>query len=116
MTTLQRATFPREPHLRLVNQTCPTCEQPIPNDRITQVKARLAARERELVNTAVSAERTKWQAEKETAIRSLTAQMQTKELAARAAGKKEAEAAMKDQLATAQQRAVLADQEKQRVA
>ena len=51
-------------HVHLAGDRCPTCDQPIPNDRIGEVQGRIAARERQLksesearVNAGVEAAR-----------------------------------------------------------
>ena len=36
----------REPHIHALGETCPMCDQPIPNDKAEEVRARMEAQER----------------------------------------------------------------------
>ncbi len=45
MAIFQSSTGPARAHLHLVGDRCPTCDQPIPNDRLDEVSKRIAARE-----------------------------------------------------------------------
>jgi hypothetical protein len=53
------------PHLHVVGLTCPTCEQPIPVERVQQVRARIEARDRELSEAAATRAAEQFATEKE---------------------------------------------------
>src|SRR6267142_2573722 len=44
-----------DPHVHALGETCPVCDQPIPNDKVEAVHARLAARERALSDAVKAA-------------------------------------------------------------
>src|SRR3954451_17122645 len=46
MATVQPALRPSQPHIHLQGALCPVCDQPIPNEKADQVKARIEARDR----------------------------------------------------------------------
>lgn len=82
-----------KPLLHVSGDRCPTCDQPIPNDRLDEVNSRIAAKERQLkdesearLSDAVQAEHAK----AETAIAAVQAQLAEREQAARAEGEKRA--------------------------
>lgn len=54
MSASQQPAVASRPHLHLAGDTCPYCEQPIPNERAAEVRARADAKERQ-VTDAVSA-------------------------------------------------------------
>jgi hypothetical protein len=41
-----------EPHVHVLTETCPTCDQPIPNEKAAEIRARAAAMERRLAEAA----------------------------------------------------------------
>jgi hypothetical protein len=64
--TAQKASHPQtEAHIRIVGQNCPTCDQPIPNEKADEVRARLQARDRQLLEAAVAREARRFAAEKQ---------------------------------------------------
>lgn len=128
----------REPHIHVAGERCPVCEQPIPNEKAQEIRARTKARERELaeaanaratqqvamlrvqIEAAAKAKIEQARNEGAEALRKAAAETLAKEAAARAAGKIEAEAGYKERLTTATQRETLlqekcdaADREKQ---
>ena len=112
-------------HLHLAGERCPYCEQPIPNEKAEQVRARAEKRERELSDTLgarltqrFTLEKAQIEASAKTAVEqarnegaaalaSLRDEVAAKENAARQDGRKGAEAAMREKLAE-QERASLA--------
>src|SRR5438477_5351878 len=105
---------PSQPHIHVLGETCPVCDQPIPNDKVEAVRARLAARERALSDTAkaaaaqqIAAERTQTEAaaaaaiekvrqDSAASIKKVIDESAIKEAAARAAGKAEADTALQE--------------------
>jgi hypothetical protein len=55
---------PSRSHIHVLGQTCPTCDQPIPNEKIEQVRARIEARDKELSEAARAEAVQKFAAEK----------------------------------------------------
>lgn len=112
---------PRDPHLHILGETCPVCDQPIPNDKAEAVRARLEARDRALNDAAkaaaaqqIATERAQIEAAAATAvekarrdsadaIKKVTDESAARETAARAAGKAEADAALRERLAATEQ-------------
>jgi len=106
----------------LVGETCPTCDQPIPNEQAEAIRARMEAREQELgiaaraaaatqvaterarIEAAASAAIEKARQDSADAIQKAAHEVGAKEAAARAAGKAEADAALQAKL-TATERA-----------
>lgn len=106
-----------DPHFHLAGETCPLCDQPVPNEKAEAIRERLEAREQELAIAAKTAaatefagERTRIEAaaaaavqkardESADAIRKVTDEAGEKEAAARAAGKAEVDAALQERLA-----------------
>ena len=95
----------QSPHIHIVGQKCPTCDQPIPNDKAEQVRARIEARDRELTAAAkalaaseFAQDKARIEASAKASIDAMTAQMAAKEAAARADGAKTAQAAMQEKL------------------
>ena len=117
----------REAHIHVVSETCPVCDQPIPNDKAEGVRARLEAREKALTDAAraaaaqqIAAERAQIEAaaraaiekagkEKADALKKAMDQGAAREAAARADGKNEADAELRDRLAVAEQAKADAD-------
>jgi hypothetical protein len=107
-----------EPHIHLVGETCPVCDQPIPNEQAEAIRARIEAREQELAIAARAAAATQLATERERietaaaaaiekarqdsadTIQKATDEVAAKEAAARAAGKAEADAAFQARLST----------------
>jgi hypothetical protein len=107
-------------HIHILGETCPVCDQPIPNDKAEAVRARLAARERALSDAAsaaaaqqIAAERAQTQAaaaaaiekarqESAASIKKTIEESAIKEAAARAAGKAEAHSALQEKLTAAE--------------
>jgi hypothetical protein len=52
MAPAQAALHSVEPHVHPVIETCPTCEQPIPNEKAEEIRARAAVAEQRLVDAA----------------------------------------------------------------
>jgi hypothetical protein len=52
MASTQHALHPVESHVHLFSETCPTCEQPIPNEKAKEIRARAAAMEKRLADEA----------------------------------------------------------------
>jgi hypothetical protein len=105
-----------QPHLHIAGQRCPVCEQPIPNEKAEQVRARMEARDRELTAAAnaraaqqFAHEKAQIEANAKTAIEMLTTQIATKEAAARADGAKVAEATMQQKLTALEQAKAASD-------
>lgn len=108
---------PAESHLHLATSRCPTCEQPVPNDKLNEVTARLKARDQEVstgvatrlnqdfaariakVDADAKAELQRVSNDNVATLAKLKQDAAERELAARLEAKAEAEAALKDQLA-----------------
>lgn len=111
----------QEPHIHLVGECCPVCDQQIPNEKVEEVRARMEARESALTeaadaraanqlaldkkqieaNARVAVEQVKEESAK--ALTKLTSEIAGKEVAAREAGKKEAQAALQAKLTAAEE-------------
>jgi hypothetical protein len=52
MPSAQPALRSLEPHIHLFGETCPTCEQPIPNEKAKEIRVRAAAMEKQLTDAA----------------------------------------------------------------
>jgi hypothetical protein len=107
---------PSDTHIHVLGETCPVCEQPIPNDKAEAIRARLQARERALSDAAkaaaaqqIAAERAQIEAaaaaavektrqDSAAAIKKVIDESAIKEAAARAAGKAEADTALQEKL------------------
>jgi hypothetical protein len=83
--------FPRSPeiielrqHVHVAEERCPTCGQPIPNDKAVEIRSRMEAEERQRTEA-------------------LTARLRQAEAAGRDEGKKEAEAGAQQQIAALEQ-------------
>ena len=110
----------REPHIHALGETCPMCDQPIPNDKAEEVRARMETQERSaalVANTRadqqIAAEKARLEAaagakfeelrkEKEEALEKAAADAAVRAEAALAEGRKAAEAALQEQVAAAQ--------------
>ena len=110
----------REPHIHALGETCPMCDQPIPNDKAEEVRARMETQERSaalVANTRadqqIAAEKARIEAaagakfeelrkEKEEALEKAAADAAIRAEAALAEGRKAAEAALQEQVAAAQ--------------
>jgi|SRR6185437_15380645 len=95
---------------RISGQKCPVCEQPIPNEKAEQVRARMEARDRELTAAAsaraalqFAQEKAQIEASAKAAIETINAEIATKEAAARADGAKAAEATMQEKFTALEQ-------------
>lgn len=111
----------RERHLHIASERCPVCDQPIPNERAQEIHARMEARERALTEAANLRAAQQFAMEREQietnanaaienarkehaeAIKKITEETAAREAAARAAGKKEADAALQEKLVVAEQ-------------
>ena len=109
-----------ESHLHPATETCPTCEQPIPNDKAMEVRARAEAQKRRMDQAANARAEQRIAAEKERIEREATAavgelreeteqalkkagaEADARVQAAAAEGRKLAEADLRDQVAAAQ--------------
>jgi hypothetical protein len=90
------------PHAHLSGDHCPTCDQPIPNDRLDEVNNRIAAKERLLraeVDARAKAEIQAVRAQGEVALQALTAQLAEREQVARKDGEMRAAAAFEKRMA-----------------
>ena len=117
-----------EPHIHVLSETCPLCDQPIPNEKAKEVRARMEARERSLEQAAnaradkqIAAEKARMEAvtnataeklrkENEKALKKATAEAATQVDAARAEGRKAAEAALQEKVAAAKKAKAAAEQ------
>ena len=108
-----------DPHVHAALETCPTCEQPIPNEKAVEIRARAEARKRRADEAAnaradrrVAAERERIETEAAATIRELREQMETARQkasaeadarveAAAAEGRRLAEADLREQVAAA---------------
>ena len=118
----------REPHIHALGEICPMCDQPIPNDKAEEVRARMETQERSaalVANTRadqqIAAEKARIEAaagakleelrkEKEEALEKAAADAAARAEAALAEGRKAAEAALQDQVAGAQKAKADAEQ------
>ena len=118
----------REPHIHALGETCPMCDQPIPNDKAEEVRARMETQERSaalVANTRadqqIAAEKARIEAaagakfeelrkEKEEALEKAAADAAIRAEAALAEGRKAAEAALQEQVAAAQKAKADAEQ------
>ena len=110
----------REPHIHIAGERCPVCDQPIPNERAEEVRARMEERERALAEAAnaraaqqFANEKAQIEANANTkveiarreytdAVKKIAEESSARETAARAAGKKEADAVLQEKLAAAE--------------
>ena len=114
-------------HRHPVGETCPYCEQPIPNDRVAVIRERFELKQRrdeaamkQRVDQQVAEARAALDAEKQAAINEVKAEAIALQTAAREEGKKAAEAEANqrvEQLVAAQEvsRLKLEDSERQRL-
>lgn len=111
----------REVHIHALSETCPTCDQPVPNEKAQEIRAKMEARERSLTEAAnaraaqqIAVEKTRIEAaanaafdklrkETEETLRKANADAAAKAEAARTEGRKAAEAALQDKVAAAEQ-------------
>ena len=118
----------REPHIHALGETCPMCDQPIPNDKAEEARARMETQERSaalVANTRadqqIAAEKARIEAaagakfeelrkEKEEALEKAAADAAVRAEAALAEGRKAAEAALQEQVAAAQKAKADAEQ------
>lgn len=54
----------REPHIHLAGQTCPVCEQPVPNEKAEEIRSRLETRDKKLSDEALARAAVAFAAEK----------------------------------------------------
>lgn len=106
----------RPKHLHFTSETCPVCEQIIPNDRLESVRARKDAQERALEAKFARLAKDEqirqaelFQAEKAEAMAKLQSEITTRETAARAAERKAAMAEAEGVLSAANKAAQTAD-------
>ena len=108
-----------EPHIHALGETCPMCEQPIPNEKAREVRARAAAQQRSAddaasarANKQIAAEKERLEAEanarfeelrkqKDSALETAAAESAARVEAARTEARKAAEAAHREQVANA---------------
>ncbi len=101
MANFHSALQTAKPYLHLSSDQCPYCEQVIPNDRLDEVKNRIAAKDRQQqadVEARVNTEVQSVRAQGEAAFDALKAQIAARETAAIAQGKQLAEQAMEARL------------------
>ena len=109
----------REPHVHALDATCPMCNQPIPNEKAEEVLARIEAHERSVAQVAnaradqqIGAEKARIEAaanarleelrkEKEKALKKAADDSAVLQGAARAEGRRAAEAALQEKVAVA---------------
>jgi ElaB/YqjD/DUF883 family membrane-anchored ribosome-binding protein len=93
------------PHAHQDGDRCPTCDQPIPNDRLDEVRDRVAARERALlaeVDARAKEELQAVRAQGEAALQALKGQLAAREEAVRAEARAAVVAEMNARLVEAQ--------------
>ena len=108
-----------EPHVHAATETCPTCDQPIPNERAMEIRARVEAQKRRVDEAAdaraeqrIAAERKRIEGEAasaigelreetEKALKKANAEADARVEAAAAEGRKLAEAALREEVAAA---------------
>ena len=118
----------REPHVHALEETCPICDQPIPNEKVKEVLARMDARERRFAKAAneraekrIAVEKAKIEAaassrveelryEKEEALKKAVAETAKVAEAARLEGRKAAEVALEKEVVTARKAKAKAEQ------
>jgi hypothetical protein len=104
------------PHLHLAQEACPLCDQPLPADRLEEIKERIQTRERERAEEITARLETRFAREKaeavETARREGSAALarekqegSAREAAARAEGRQAADAAAQERIAAAERAA-----------
>ena len=109
-----------ESHIRAATETCPTCEQPIPNEKAREVRARAEAQKRRMDEAAnaraeqrIAAEKERLEREAtaaigelrdetETALKKASAEADARVEAAAAEGRKLAEADLREQVTAVQ--------------
>src|SRR5262245_54976618 len=92
-------------HVHPSSERCPTCDQPIPNDRLDEVNKRIAARDHQLraeAEARVKMEVQAVRAQSAAALEALKAQLAAREEAARVEARSAALAESKDALVQAQ--------------
>ena len=110
-----------EPHVHSLSETCPTCDQPIPNEKAKEIRERAAAMEKRLADAAdaraaakiaeekaqiegaAQAKVDQAEREKAEAVEKANAEAATKIEAARTEGQKVAEASFVSRVAAAEQ-------------
>jgi len=109
MASPQPVLLQPEHHIHFAGQRCPTCDQPIPNEKADQVRARIEARERELTDAATSRaskqfalEKAQFEASAKAEIEKVTREANVRVSAAREEGSKAAEAAAQERIAAAE--------------
>ena len=120
MAPAQQALRSVESHVHPFSETCPTCEQPIPNEKAKEIQARAAAMEKRLADAAdaraaqqIATEKAQIEAaakakveqaerEKAEAVKKADAEAMAKIEAARAQGRKLAEAGFEARIAAAE--------------
>jgi hypothetical protein len=121
MHTAQSALLSLQAHVHAVSETCPTCDQPIPNEKAKEIRARAAAMERRLADVAdaraaqqIATEKAQIEAaamarveqaerEKNEAVNKVTAEAAVEVEAAKLEGRKLAEAGFEARIAAAEQ-------------
>ncbi len=109
-----------EPHIHASTETCPTCDQPIPNEKAIEIRARAEAQkrhideaantradrriaaEKERIETAAAVTIRALREEKEQALEKASAEADSRVEAALAEGRKAVEADLRQQLAAAE--------------
>ena len=122
MATPEPALMPvPETHVHAATETCPTCDQPIPNEKAMEIRARAEERkrrtdeaanaradrriaeERKRIETEAASAIGELREETETALKKANAAADARVEAATAEGRKLAEAALREEVAAAQQ-------------
>jgi hypothetical protein len=111
---------PRDQHIHVLSETCPLCDQPIPNEKAHEIRTRMEARERTLTEAAnaraaeqIAVETARIEAvanaavaqlrqENEEALTKANAESVTKVDAVRTEGRKEAETTLEKRIADAE--------------
>ena len=117
-----------EPHIHASTETCPTCDQPIPNEKALEIRARAEAQKRHMDETAnaradrrIAAEKERIEAvaavtigelreETEQALEKASAEADARVEAALAEGRKAAEADLRQQVAAAEKAKIEAEE------
>lgn len=106
----------KQPHVHAVGEECPYCEQPIPNDRLEEVRKRIQSKDRERqaeFEAKAKADLEALRQQNQQAMEAFRKDAATREAAALAQGRQQAEEALKAQLAQAAEAATAANERRE---
>jgi len=106
----------KQPHVHAVGEECPYCEQPIPNDRLEEVRKRIQSKDRERqaeFEAKAKADLEALHQQNQQAMEAFKKDAATREAAALAQGRQQAEEALKVQLAQAAEAATASDERRE---